>query len=287
MIRSINQDRSTESSLLLRILGLVLVALLALTAAPLAAQEADEETAEAEEQVTEEEVVVLALGDEPRVYEMPNAADVLMYDSPHRSVDIRSALVFPANSAVYWAAYEMAPGEELLSTFTPEITDARVPLREGVPSFRFYHWPGGEPGISCKQSLSDGPRVWANGAQLIGYCLEGDLKPGETLRWTLIWQPAKTPTEDVYYHWFNHLIDGAGELRVQQDGPSLLPAYWRAGDTILNWFELQIPSDAPLDGYTMRVGMYTYPDVANVPLVNADGSPMGEWVEIELLPAGK
>ncbi|MBN1815164.1 MAG: glycosyltransferase family 39 protein [Anaerolineae bacterium] len=234
-----------------------------------------------------DEVVVLALGDEPRVYEMPNAADVLMVDTPHRSVDIRSALVFPANPAVYWAAYEMSPGEDLLATFTPEIADARVPLREGVRSFRFYHWPGGEPGISCKRSLPDGPRTWANGAQLIGYCLEGDLRPGEKIRWTLIWRPSRTPTEDVYYHWFNHLVDRSDELRAQQDGPSLLPAYWRAGDTILNWFELQIPPDAPPDSYTMRVGMYTYPDVASVPLVDADGSPMGDWVEIELLSVSR
>jgi 4-amino-4-deoxy-L-arabinose transferase-like glycosyltransferase len=233
------------------------------------------------------EVVVLALGDEPRMYEMPNAADVLMVDTPHRSVDIRSALVFPANPTVYWAAYEMSPGEELLSTFTPEIANARVPLREGVRSFRFYHWPGGEPDVSCKRSLSGGLRIWANGVQLIGYCLEGDLRPGETIHWILIWQPAGTPTEDVYYHWFNHLVDGSGELRAQQDGPSLLPAYWRTDDMVLNWFDLQIPPDAPRDGYAMRVGMYTYPDVANVPLMDADDSSTGEWVEIELLPAGE
>jgi hypothetical protein len=226
-----------------------------------------------------EEVIVLALGDEPRMYEMPNAADVLMYDDPHRSVDVRSALVFPAKPAVYWAAYEMSPGEELLAAFTPEIAGARIPLREGVRSFRFYHWPGGEPDIACKQALPQGPRVWANGVQLIGTCLEGDLRPGGTVRWTLIWRPSRTPTEDVYYHWFNHLVDGAGELQAQQDGPSLLPAYWRAGDVVLNWFDLQIPPDAPPDGYVMRVGMYTYPDVANVLLLDA----AGEWAEIELL----
>jgi hypothetical protein len=230
-----------------------------------------------------EEVVVLALGDEPRMYEMPNAADVLMYDEPHRSVDVRSALVFPANPAVYWAAYEMSPGEELLTAFTPEIAGARIPLREGVRSFRFYHWPGGEPDIACKQPLPAGPITWTNGAQLIGACLEGDLRPGGAVRWTLIWRPSRTPTEDVYYHWFNHLVDGVGELRAQQDGPSLLPAYWRAGDTVFNWFDLQIPPDALPDGYVMRVGMYTYPNVANVPLTDA----AGEWVEIELLSAGK
>jgi hypothetical protein len=179
----------------------------------------------------------------------------------------------------------MSPGEALLSAFTPEIADARVPLREGVRSFRFYHWSGGEPDIACQRSLSGGVRAWANGAQLVGYCLEGDLRPGATVHWTLIWRPTRTPAEDVYYHWFNHLVDGSGELRAQQDGPSLLPAYWRTGDTVLNWFELRIPPDAPQNDYTMRVGMYTYPKVANVSLVDADGTPLGEWVEIDLLPA--
>jgi 4-amino-4-deoxy-L-arabinose transferase-like glycosyltransferase len=235
-----------------------------------------------------EEVIVLALGDEPRMYEVPNAADVLMYDTPHRSVDIRSALVFPAHPAVYWVAYEMSPGEELLATFTPEITDARISLREGVRSFRFYRWPGGEPDIACMQPLSDGPRAWANGAQLVGYCLEGDLRPGGTVAWTLIWRPTRTPTEDVYYHWFNHLVDGTGERLAQRDGPSLLPAYWRAGDTILNWFEMQIPQDAPSDGYTMRVGMYALEPgsgafIGNIPM--ADGN--GEALMIELLPTGE
>jgi 4-amino-4-deoxy-L-arabinose transferase-like glycosyltransferase len=234
-----------------------------------------------------DEVIVLALGDEPRVYEMPNAADVLMFDTPHRSVDVRSALVFPAHPAVYWAAYEASPGEALLSSFTPEVAGARVSLREGARAFRFYHWSGGEPDIACRRPLSGGPRTWANGAQLIGYCLEGDLRPGGTVHWTLIWRPTRTPAEDVYYHWFNHLVDGLGNLRVQRDGPSLLPAYWRAGDTVLNWFDLQVPPDAPPDGYAMRVGMYTYPDVANVPLVGADGAAASDWIEIELLSAGE
>ncbi|MFL7792335.1 MAG: hypothetical protein AB8I69_09365, partial [Anaerolineae bacterium] len=149
-------------------------------------------------------------------------------------------------------------------------------------------WPGGEPAISCAQPLPDGPRTWANGAQLVGYCLEGDLRPGGTVHWTLIWRITHTPTEDIYYHWFNHLLDGEGQKLEQQDGPSLNTDYWRSGDTVLNWFDLHTPGGAPPGDYTMRVGMYTYTRsdvIENVPLVDADGEPAGEWVLIGPLQA--
>ena len=236
------------------------------------------------EAIGSEEVILLSMGDEPRMYEMPNAADILMYGEPHRAVDVRTALVFPDHPAVYWATYDPTFGEEWLATFTPEVVEARIPLREGHRSFRFYRWSGGAPQLDCLQPLPGGSRVWENGAELIGTCLEGDPRPGETIRWTLIWRPRRTPEEDIYYHWFNHLLDGQGEVVVQADGPSLLPAYWREGDTILNWFEITLPTDAPAGPYVMRVGMYRWwptTIVGNVPLVDGDG-PSVEYVTIEV-----
>jgi len=226
------------------------------------------------------EVLLLSKGDEPRMFEMPNVADILLYEKPHRSVDIRNALVVPAGPAIYWATYEMTPGETLLATQAPEIVEARIPLRQAARSFRFYRWPGGELAVPGLQLLPDGPRAWANGARLIGYCLAGDLRPGETIHWTLVWQATQTPTEDIYYHWFNHLLDGQGQLCGQRDGPSFLPAYWRAGDTILNWFEITVPPHALSDHYTMRIGMYAYPTLENVPVLDANGASAREWIEI-------
>jgi len=245
----------------------------------------------AQEETGGAEVILLSEGDEPRMFEMPAVADVLMYgkenDISHRSVDIRTALVLPSSPAVYWTTYDVTPGERLLAALTPELTEARIPLREGIRSFRFYRWAGGEPALPNLQPLPGGSRTWANGAQLIGYQLAGDPRPGGAIHWTLVWRATGTPTEDVYYHWFNHLLDEQGQVRGQNDGPSLLPAYWRAGDTILNWFDLQVPADAPPGDYTMRVGMYTYPAMENISLLGADGTPEGEWIEIEPLRVEK
>ncbi len=225
-------------------------------------------------------MILLSEGDEPRRFEMPAVADVLMYGLPHRSVDVRTALVFPADPAVYWATYDVTPGEELLASLAPEVAAARIPLREGARSFRFYQWAGGDPLIGGMRRLPQGPRTWANGARLIGYCLEGDLQPGGTFRWTLVWTATQTPTEDVYYHWFNHFLDEEGEMRGQRDGPSLLPTYWRAGDTILNWFEIEIPPGAPPGDYTMRVGLYSYPALENIPVLGRGDAPAGDGIDI-------
>ena len=102
----------------------------------------------------------------------------------------------------------------------------------------------------------------------------------------LVWRITHTPTDgedDVYYHWFNHLLDAEEQQRGQQDGPSFHTEYWQAGDTVLNWFDLQVPPDVPPGDYMMRVGMYTYARsdvIENVPLVDASGEPAGEWVLI-------
>lgn len=225
------------------------------------------------------EIILLSEGDDPRMYEMPAVADVLMYESsvPHRSVDIRSALVFPAVPGVYWATFDETPGEALLASLTPELSQMRIPLRENARSFRFYRWPGGQPRLADLRQPPGAPYTWANGARLVGYTLAGRLQPGGSIRWTLVWQVVNVPGGDVQYHWFNHLLDKEGRMCTQSDGPSMVSFYWRVGDTVLNWFELNIPPDAQ-PPYTMRVGMYSYPELQNVPLSGKD-MPM-EWVEI-------
>jgi hypothetical protein len=247
--------------------------------------------AEAAKRLSEEmhnaEVILVSEGDEPRMFEMPAVADVLLYGVPHRAMDIRNAVILSASPAVYWSTYQMTPGETLLASFVEELPDEEIPLREGLRSYRFYRWPGGVPEISEAQLLTN-PKTWANGAQLIAYQLSGEVRPGATLRWTLIWRPTDTPSEDTYYHWFNHLVDEHGELWSQQDGPSVLPAYWRASDTILNWFEVPIPGDALPGVYRMRVGMYSYPALENVPLIDETCcQPPIEWVEIGPIAIGR
>jgi hypothetical protein len=52
------------------------------------------------------------------------------------------------------------------------------------------------------------------------------------------------------------------------------------GDTVLTWFDIAISTDAPPPPYFIRSGMYTYPDVVNVQLIDVAGNPAGEFVEL-------
>ncbi len=227
------------------------------------------------------EVVLLAEGEDPRMHEMANVADTLLYETPHRTVDARTALVLPAQPAVYWATYDASsPGEALLGALAPEVTSERILLREGLRSFRFYNWSADSVGLLSALDLELVPLgseriAWSNGAQLEAAGFSGDARPGEALHWTLVWRTMGQSSHRMYYHWFNHLIDDAGQLRGQMDGPSYLPAYWRAGDTVVNWFSVPIPPELPAGSYAMRVGMYAYPGLETVPL--ADGE---EWIVV-------
>ena len=83
-------------------------------------------------------------------------------------------------------------------------------------------------------------------------------------------------------HVFNHIYDAAGR-RVGQVDTELCPrAGWRAGVRVWTWFDVPAElADALAGGtaYTVRSGLYTYPDIANIPVVGTDGQVEGDGVE--------
>ncbi len=223
------------------------------------------------------EIIVLSDGADPRMFEFPRTADVLFYGRPHRTADVYTTLVLPPQPAVYWAPAGRGSAELLLESLTPEVYEARLPTRKGGGPYRFYRW-GGEVRVPPMRPL-DAPPAWRNGVSLIGAFVEGEAGAGQTLRWALVWRIGDDADTSKAYHWFNHLLDAEGRSVAQADGPAYLPFFWRTGDTIVTWFDLPLPADLPSGDYSMRVGMYEYPALINVPL--ADGS--GEFTLIRAL----
>ena len=68
---------------------------------------------------------------------------------------------------------------------------------------------------------------------------------------------------------------------AQADAAAFAGRQWRAGDVVISRFVLPVPADAnpPL---TMRVGMYRFPSLESVPVLDAAANPVGEAVEIPL-----
>jgi len=209
------------------------------------------------------DILVMAEGDNVEADEVASIWDVLVDPAyASRVVDRRQAMVYPTAPA----AVVYAPGASGKGSAT------HIPLRPGEGEYSLVLWAGGAAPTTQVRSISPtGPDRWANGVQLLAAQLSGDGRPGGTFRWQLTWRVDPPPPSGVDYHWTNQLYDTAGKRVGQMDGVGFPSRSWRAGDTVVTWFDVSIAPDAAPGMYTMRVGMYTYPDIETVPVVDGPG----------------
>jgi len=224
------------------------------------------------------QVIAVLPGADPE-YDGSGAVFDVLLESGQRLVDGRNTLVLPDQPTAYLIAPGSSPGDEILSSLATQVDPVRQ-VRGGSESFYYFYW--WQPSIVLPQVVWDGaPVVWASGVELVGYdWTRGDLQPGGQVRWTLYWRVTQPPPVGQDYHWFNHLLDSDGNRQGQADGAGFPTVRWRVGDTVLTWFDIAISPEASSPPYSLRVGMYTYPDVANVQLIDAAGNPAGEFIEI-------
>jgi hypothetical protein len=94
--------------------------------------------------------------------------------------------------------------------------------------------------------------------KLLGYNIEGSLRPGDHLRLTLFWQALSKMDRD--YTVFTHLVDGKDRIWGQKDNPPVDGFYpttqWEKGEIVRDQYNLVISPDAPPGEYQIEVGMY-------------------------------
>jgi len=223
------------------------------------------------------ELITLLPGADPRYDGQAAVFDVLLGPDP-RPVDGRQALVFPARPAIYLADPGAEPALGTLAESGAEVGPA-LPLRGGSnATYRFFHR---QPAPVAAPHPWDGDPVrWASGVTLLGYDWAGDPQPGGAVHWTLYWRIEGIPPVEGDLHWFNHLVDGAGNRWGQMDGVGLPVSQWRVGDIVLTWFDIPIGVDAPPPPYFVRSGMYTYPEIITISLLDIAGNPAGQFIEL-------
>jgi hypothetical protein len=224
------------------------------------------------------EILIAGEGESPRVHEFPAEFNVLLRDQPHRFVDAHASAVFPDQAAVILLdgrseqAEAMAAVREQYATAATAQTD--ISLRPDEGEYLVLLLPGGavEPGTRFAN-----PILLSNFVHLTGY--EWRCEAG-VLQWALHWRTADNP-DPADYHIFNHLLDANGQLIAQADAAAFSPAQWEAGDTVVSHFTLPVQGSAP-GPWLMRVGMYRFPSLEAVPLLDEAANPAGDWLEIPL-----
>ena len=198
-----------------------------------------------------------------------------------RYLDGGESLAFPSSAKSHvlllWPTAG-ASASEWIARYGQEQVELALPLRDGEGIVRYYIWP-----TSVPAELSDLPLkptaglVWTNGIELLG----GDVLETSvaSLRWMIAWRVNALPS-DADYHWFNQLVGPDGRKIGQVDGVGFASRNWRQGETVLTWFEMPLSAKPEPGHYTMLVGMYAYPDIRNVTVMDIAGNPAGEYISL-------
>jgi hypothetical protein len=125
--------------------------------------------------------------------------------------------------------------------------------------------------------------VQANFAQaiLLGYDLDPPAPgPGSTLHLTLYWQAQAEMEQD--YTVFVHLLDAEGLLVAQHDsqpgGGSLPTSSWLEGEVIADEHPLRLDPNLPPGSYRLEVGLYLWPTMERLPVLDGAGQVQGDKV---------
>jgi hypothetical protein len=227
------------------------------------------------------EVIIAGRSERPEEEEFAAVYDVLLRNVPHRFVDSSHSALFPADGAVVLINHA-AFGPAVQAYLEAAISVRRLPLRADEGVLQLATLPAGSaplPEISPESTI-----LFSNWIEITGYdpLLP---QPVGTALWTIYWHPGANP-DPADYHFFNHLLNESGERVGQEDAAVFAPWQWQAGDTVISFFYLNTPEETagPL---TMRTGVYRYPSLENVPLLDAAGNPAGEAVEFEAVSGSR
>lgn len=220
------------------------------------------------------ELLIAGRGESPKLDEFSAVNSVLLRPVPHRFVDVDRSAVFPNHPAVVLLRQNL--GEQAEHYLAAAASISRVPLRAGEGALQVLLLPAAAAPPPSR--ALDPPYLLANGVSLYGY--DPPLQEGSaSAAWQLHWDTG-TPS-DADYHIFNHLLDADGMRVAQADAAAFAARQWSAGDAVISRFVLSWPSDTERP-FTVRTGMYTYPAIENVPVLDVAGNPSADAVEISL-----
>ncbi len=130
---------------------------------------------------------------------------------------------------------------------------------------------------------------FADGVHLVGADVTPQtLQPNGTLLVTLFWQ-ADTPPQKRYTV-FTQLLEPGGRLVAGFDGEpaggSAPTTGWTAGATVVDRRAVALPADLAPGMYSVRVGLYAWPDTTRLPVASSTTPVSDNAVEVTTVEAG-
>jgi hypothetical protein len=130
-----------------------------------------------------------------------------------------------------------------------------------------------------------GPRTFQNGLELQGYSWYTTNTAGNKSTFWLLWQTLWQGAEDT--HFYVHFLDKDKEQWGQRDAVGYPSALRRKGDRIVSAFDIILPETRPSGPYWVRVGLYVFPEVVDVPVIDQAGNPITGTIILGPLGGGQ
>lgn len=174
-----------------------------------------------------------------------------VHPRPVRFLEAGRGYIVPNGCSLYLRAAGDPLIDEWLATAGQQLAESE----EGV----FYRVAGGQVANSAPRER------WVNGLALLSVETGNPPAAGQTVTLTYRWQVTETPTA-ADYHFFNHVLDGNGQLVAQEDAAAIDARNWQEGDVLVTRFRILLPAEMASGPYTVQVGQYTWPDLKRVSL---------------------
>ncbi|MHB1317089.1 MAG: ArnT family glycosyltransferase [Anaerolineae bacterium] len=192
-----------------------------------------------------------------------SAMRVLFWGYPHRVVNGEAVLLLPPDGERTHLLFMFSdsPALAVARQLSRVKEEREIPRRTGEPPYTVLDLTGLEPG-----SLTPGDgQTLENGLAFLGWRAT---RVGDTLHILTCWQVL-----DAYapgrYHQFNHLYAAGGKTPLEVQDASLSSGAWEAGNVLVSWATFPIREVGP---YEIEIGMYTFPELARVPLSAAENA---------------
>ncbi len=234
------------------------------------------------------EVIVIGESARPFMTETPTVFEALLFGTPHRFTDGRAALPIPEGVRTVYlvgplyddAGGALAPAIERLAAWESVTAGPVTRLADGV-TYRTFVREGAnrDDVIAGMRPLAAGI-PFANNVVFAAYEAPETATAGQEAEVWLAWWLRGLPPAGVDYHFTAQLLDGNGGLRTQNDHVGFPADYWRTGDLVLSRFSVPIPADIEAGSYGLRAGMYSFPDITNVAVVDPQGTSVDNGVNL-------
>jgi hypothetical protein len=214
------------------------------------------------------EVLVVGQGTSIVVDEQPAIFDALLRGrADYRFVDGSGTALFPSHRAVALLAPQAGDGAQWYRA-------GDWPLHELGADYQLVDLDGSWP--QEDMAPVTGARAFENGVELQGYRWHGEAGAGEWGRLWLLWQVLwLSPTDS---HFSARLVAADGVPWGQQDTVGYPTDLRRKGDRVLSKFDIKYQVPRPLEESALEVGMYTYPDLVTVPVIDGAGNSVAATV---------